>query len=371
MANLHKRISAYVSDRQKKEEVQERLDEQRKCSVQPGDKVFVKLVSRKGDLETLIFNMSQEQQSLFLRNVKRQRLQREVILMQENAETQLKEKWFIPLERGRSVTAKSDKDVLEQELRRFKLSRSDVPYIRILIIGPVGAGKSSFINSVNNVFQGRITSGALVATTSGTSFTKEYETHYIERYDGSALPFIFNDIMGLEDEKGKGAHEQDLVSALKGLVEEGYKFNPACPQTPGENRISFNIEDQVFCLVNILAADTVSQTDQKLIDKMTYIRDEASKLKIPQVIIMTKPDQACPLVKNDLKKIYKSRKIKDKMQECSNLLGIPMNHIFPVKNYHEEIDPVNDMDVLILKALDQIVNIANDAQKKKPNKPHE
>lgn len=56
------------------------------------------------------------------------------------------------------------------------------------------------------------------------------------------------------------------------------------------------------------------------------------------------------------------------MVECSYRLGIPMNHIFPVKNYHEEIDTDDDMDVLIFKALDQIVNIATDAMKKKcPN----
>ncbi len=48
------------------------------------------------------------------------------------------------------------------------------------------------------------------------------------------------------------------------------------------------------------------------------------------------------------------------MQECSNLVGVPMSHIFPVKNYHEEIDTHNDIDVLILRALTQIVHIADD-----------
>ncbi|RCU34473.1 hypothetical protein DVA76_19965, partial [Acinetobacter baumannii] len=38
MAKFHKRISTYVSDRQRKEEVQERLDEHKKNTVQPGDK---------------------------------------------------------------------------------------------------------------------------------------------------------------------------------------------------------------------------------------------------------------------------------------------------------------------------------------------
>ncbi|XP_037393780.1 uncharacterized protein LOC108415823 [Pygocentrus nattereri] len=47
METLHKKISAYVSDRQKKEEVQERLDEQKRDTIQPGDKVFVKVFRRK------------------------------------------------------------------------------------------------------------------------------------------------------------------------------------------------------------------------------------------------------------------------------------------------------------------------------------
>lgn len=35
---------------------------------------------------------------------------------------------------------------------------------------------------------------------------------------------------------------------------------------------------------------------------------------IPQALIMTKVDEACPLVKVDLEKIYTSKKIKQKVQ---------------------------------------------------------
>lgn len=37
-----------------------------------------------------------------------------------------------------------------------------------------------------------------------------------------------------------------------------------------------------------------------------------------------------------------------------------MNCIFPVKNYHEEIQLNNDVDVLLLSALSTILNFAND-----------
>lgn len=37
-----------------------------------------------------------------------------------------------------------------------------------------------------------------------------------------------------------------------------------------------------------------------------------------------------------------------------------MSHIFPVKNYSEEIETNDDIDVLILQAFTQIIQTAND-----------
>ncbi len=63
---------------------------------------------------------------------------------------------------------------MKKDLGELKLSDSKVKYIRILLAGDVGAGKSRFINSVNSAFQGRITTEALAEadSASGTSFTK-------------------------------------------------------------------------------------------------------------------------------------------------------------------------------------------------------
>lgn len=48
------------------------------------------------------------------------------------------------------------------------------------------------------------------------------------------------------------------------------------------------------------------------------------------------------------------------MQECSNILGVPMNCIFPVKNYHEETDLIDEVNVLVLSALTHILDCADD-----------
>ncbi|XP_076123153.1 interferon-induced protein 44-like [Alosa pseudoharengus] len=97
-----------------------------------------------------------------------------------------------------------------------------------------------------------------------------------------------------------------------------------------------------------------------VIHKLREIRQKASALRIPQVVVMTMVDKSCPAVAKDLKMIYRSKTIKAQMQECSNKLGVPMNCIFPVQNYHEEIDLNEDVDILLLSALKNILNFAND-----------
>lgn len=47
---------------------------------------------------------------------------------------------------------------------------SGVPKVRVLLIGPVGAGKSSFFNSISSVFRGHVTNQA-IAGSSTTSLT--------------------------------------------------------------------------------------------------------------------------------------------------------------------------------------------------------
>ncbi len=55
-----------------------------------------------------------------------------------------------------------------------------------------------------------------------------------------------------------------------------------------------------------------------------------------------------------------SHSVPVQMDLCHIKTGVPMTNIFPVKNYHDEIETEDDIDVLILKALEQIVQIADD-----------
>ncbi len=48
------------------------------------------------------------------------------------------------------------------------------------------------------------------------------------------------------------------------------------------------------------------------------------------------------------------------MEDFSSAVGIPMNCIFPVKNYSDEIEVNHDVDILILSALKHMINFGND-----------
>ena len=48
------------------------------------------------------------------------------------------------------------------------------------------------------------------------------------------------------------------------------------------------------------------------------------------------------------------------MEKLSNTVGFPLNCIFPLKNYHAEIELKDEVDMLILTALRKILDLAND-----------
>ncbi|KAL0962249.1 hypothetical protein UPYG_G00337620 [Umbra pygmaea] len=175
---------------------------------------------------------------------------------------------------------------------------------KILLVGPVGAGKSSFFNSVNSLFRGNMTSQAICGS-AGTSLTNQFRTFTLKSgKGGKPIPLILCDTMGLEDEPGAGLNIDDIVNINKGHIKDRY---------------------QAF----------------------------------HELVLLTKVDAACPLVAEDLQNLYSSHYIQRKVQEISVHLGVPVNSVLPVKNYNQEVDLDQNTDILLLSALDQMLNYAD------------
>ncbi|KAK2899393.1 interferon-induced protein 44-like isoform X2 [Channa argus] len=254
-----------------------------------------------------------------------------------------------------------DKDL--QYVKNYQPHNDEVSRLRVLLYGLVGSGKSSFVNSVANVLRGRMSHSALASSSSREiSFTKTYKTHKIPKEGrGNFYPFVFTDIMGLEEGDGRGISVEDIKLALKGHVKEGYKFNPVSPLStndPGYNP-SPAPDDKVHVLVWVCSINT-TKINESILKKAQDIREAASDLGVPQLAIVTKVDEACGETDKDLKNVYRSKHIKKKMKEFSSALGIPLNCFLPVKNYCKEISLNDDVDSLVLSPLRLMIDFGDD-----------
>ncbi|XP_060890077.1 interferon-induced protein 44-like [Labrus mixtus] len=250
---------------------------------------------------------------------------------------------------------------LMDKLRTYRPLVNSVSKARVLLIGPVGAGKSSFFNSLNSVFRGHVTNQAM-AGCSTTSLTTQFRTYTLkDGREGKPLPIILCDTMGLEESTGAGVGLDDIISILKGHVPDRYQFNPSASLQLDIHgyRERPELKDKVHCVVYVLDACKVSIMPSKLEEKLEVIRKKINLIGVPQLILLTKVDEACPLVLEDVRNVYKSLYIKQMMQEASSRFGLPLSCVVPVKNYSEELEVNPNCDILLLSAVNQMLRFTD------------
>uniref|UniRef100_A0A3B5BAG9 Interferon-induced protein 44-like n=1 Tax=Stegastes partitus TaxID=144197 RepID=A0A3B5BAG9_9TELE len=185
----------------------------------------------------------------------------------------------------------------------FNLHHDGIQQLRILLCGPCGAGKSSFINSVDSALQGRMTGRA-------TGYSGLIGTFY---------PFALSDIMGLERDTGRGVRVEDIKLAMKGHVRDGYKFNPNAALSDQDNGYNNNPSpnDKVHVLVCVVSAYALNLIPPETMTKMREVQLAARALRIPQLAVLTRIDEVCPEVNKDIKNVYKSIYVKKQVHEVS------------------------------------------------------
>uniref|UniRef100_UPI00398F3773 interferon-induced protein 44-like n=1 Tax=Pristiophorus japonicus TaxID=55135 RepID=UPI00398F3773 len=245
-------------------------------------------------------------------------------------------------------------------IKSYKPYVSSVSKARVLLIGPVGGGKSSFINSTNSVFRGHVTSRSLAGATNAP---KKYSTYSFRGDEvGTSPPLILCDTMGLAEDTESGISSDDIISIIKGHVPNKYQFNPASPikaVTKGYVK-SVTVGEKIHCVAYVIDSSKATILSTEMEKKIRGIRSQVNLLDIPQIVLLTKVDEACPLVGKDVENVYRSKYIEKKVMEVGEQLGIPITCIVPVKNYWSDLELDCATDILILSALVQMLRYADD-----------
>lgn len=262
-------------------------------------------------------------------------------------------------ERKRHCMNKIQNSLLH-DIRSYKPHGHRVPQTRILLLGPVGAGKSSFFNSVKSVFSGHVTHQALVGS-AVNGISNKYRTYsIIDKSNGDTLPFVLCDSLGLSQEAG--LHMDDIDYILKGHTPDRYQFNSMKPITSNDPNYIHRplLKDRIHCVAFVFDANSVDQLSSELVAKIKQVRREMRKCGMLHVALLTQVDSVDLITKGDLIDIYNCEPVKLKLQAVHRDLGFALSDILVVSNYVSEwqLNPVKD--VLILLALREMLWTADD-----------
>ncbi|CAD7683056.1 unnamed protein product [Nyctereutes procyonoides] len=247
------------------------------------------------------------------------------------------------------------------DIKSYRPYRDLVHQIRILLLGPTGAGKSSFFNSVKSVFRGHVTHQALVGS-DAAGVSDKYRVYSIkDAGHNNSLPFILCDSMGLGEED-KGPCMDDIVYILKGHISDRYQFNSMKAITPGHSNYIENplLKDRIHCAVFVFNINSVEHLSYEMMAKIKKIRRELIKCGIIHVVLLTHVDSLDLITKGDFIDIYRCTPVKFKLEMVHRELGFALSDILVVSNYTSEweLEPVKDL--LILSALRQMLWAADD-----------
>ncbi|XP_072245317.1 interferon-induced protein 44-like isoform X3 [Leuresthes tenuis] len=253
------------------------------------------------------------------------------------------------------------KKALMKTVSSYRPSCEEVTQARVLLLGPVSSGKSSFISSVQSAFNGRVTNRAMVGSFL-TSFTKKLQSFNIHAQKGEdKTGLVLCDIMGLGDGEMTGLTLHDILSVIKGHAPEGHKFSPDQPvtsETAGYVKTP-SLKEKIHCVAFVVDASKIATYPKGLSTTFKKLREHISDLGVHQVALLTHVDQICPETDKDISQVYQSRNIEDTMRQAAALLGMSPSYIVPVKNYSAELDVHVNTDVLLLSAVDHILQYAD------------
>ncbi|XP_062590729.1 interferon-induced protein 44-like [Saccostrea cucullata] len=250
---------------------------------------------------------------------------------------------------------------LKDSIRSFSpLKDSNVSEVNILLVGHVGAGKSSLLNTINSIFRGEISSRAWTGSSQHSLTTSFNKFRVRDQSSGNFLKFRLCDTRGLEE--SLGIKNDDIVYILDGNLPNNYKFNPVAAASSDINGFQKHptLKDKIHLVVFVLDGSTFDVIPEGISKKLMDIREMIIDRGIPLLVFATKIDKVCSLVDENVQEVFHSQAVKEMVENIADSIAIPKAHVLPVKNYEREGCLETDVSILALNALKQALVFTND-----------
>ncbi|KAL3867701.1 hypothetical protein ACJMK2_040568 [Sinanodonta woodiana] len=232
------------------------------------------------------------------------------------------------------------------------------PSVNILFIGPVGAGKSSFFNTVNSVFRGKVFNQARSGRALNSLTTKFSKYPVISSITRQPLNFRLCDTRGLES--GNLMTAENLRILLEGHLPDKFPLDPSgsiSSDTPGFIKYP-NLHDQIHCVAFFIDAtqvDTMSDLIPEVLQNLKDLQKVMNTMEIPQLVLLTKVDSVCKHVEEGVSSIFRSPTVEHCVNKVAEILGLPRFTVLPMKNLENEGKLDTNISILTLLNLQTLL----------------
>jgi hypothetical protein len=256
------------------------------------------------------------------------------------------------------LTAPRTTAVMGNVLQRLQLLPIGIERLNVVLIGPPGGGKSSFVNSVQTVLSGSYQPLTVVGTVQG-SLTLEYNEHTLETATGARLPLRLCDTRGWENAAYQNG-EMDML--LRGHLSSGMPLTQVItPQTLGYIPVP-TPSQRIHCVVIVLPA---TSADAVQLGKARDMVEKARLLKLRAICLLTYVDRRFERdLRRDLTLLSYCKGLEVLRQHVSAATSLALGDVFFTTNLESHIGISSPAAALVAESLSMIVTQAHMAAKK-------